>query len=117
MNHGYQNNVGVVNPGYPRNSGTITHMEHSGNRRVPAMPNVSLTYVGHEENVHSNPSVARAFVDPGHANPALNRTIRDNTGTLQISVDEQKFGGTGDYGDAPLRPYTGDVIYSQPGIY
>ena len=114
VNHGYHNNVAVVNPGYPGNNGTIsTHVEHSGNRSVPVMSNVSLTYVPQDEN---NPNIARTYIDPGHANPGLNRTIRDNNGTLQISVDKQQFGGTGDYGDAPLRPYTGDVIYSQPGI-
>ena len=71
------------------------------------------------QTIARNPNVAMTYVDdPGHVNPGLKKTIQDYNGTLQISVDhDQQHGGPSNYGDAPLRPSTGDVIYTQPGIY
>lgn len=102
-----------------------TYVEQVGNPEVysnptvPPNPNISFHVVDQVDNMplgNSATIVARTQNDPGYANPGSARTFRDNSGTLQIRVDGQHYGSSSDYGDLPLRPSTGDVIYSQPGM-
>ena len=106
------------NAAYPSNNpGVVTRafVEDSGNPGTPPTPNISVMYLNKKDNVANNPNVARTYVDPGYANPGIKRTIQDYSGTLEISVDEDQYSNPSNYGDAPLRPSTGDVIYTQPG--
>ncbi len=43
------------------------------------------------------------------------RRYADQNGTLKISVSEDQYNRGIDYGDAPLKPYRGDIIYTEPG--
>ena len=105
-NSGYHSNP-TISTSYPSNN--------SGNPGMSPTPNISVMYLNKKDNLANNPNVARTYVDPGHANPGIKRTIQDYSGTLEISVDEDQCSNPSNYGDAPLRPSTGDVIYTQPG--
>ena len=46
---------------------------------------------------------------------SADRRYADQNGTLKISVSEDQYNRGIDYGDAPLKPYRGDIIYTEPG--
>ena len=106
------------NAGYPsKNTGGVTRafVENSANPGMSPTPSISVTYLNKNDNIANNPNVATTYVESGHTNPGIKKTIQDYSGTLQISVDEDQYSNPGNYGDAPLRPSMGDVIYTQPG--